>query len=607
MTFKKRRKIDPLNPLVTLVLGVAISVFGGWNAFERIHGRHQQNVVNAASHFYNETASQFSRIEREITVLAAFISKSGVPSPTQFHEVYNLTHDIVSESSIRAIGFAPLVETSKLPLIEERVRAQNDEYRDAGYGPLNVISSREADLVAPIILLEPPHRRKGSFGFDILTLGASRDSIDKMFENSAILTQGPTQIQQDRELDNDRLSILLYAPVSFDPALSEEWSRGIVATPVTPEFILQMVAEKHSLHGCRMEMVLEGAENSPISMTVAPQKDAEKQYWKTTHSAKPISLNLGNENIRLSLSHEIGVTALEIGVTAGVFGLLFSLSALAAAYFHRLRHEQHIIASKLARHEDQLRESERAIAQSQKQEAMGKLVGGVAHDFNNILAVILSNAEVIKTYPVSSDVEKIADEIIQSSMKGATLTRQLLSFGRRAYLSPKAEDVTEILTEAQSLFARVLPSSIAVELSLEKNLSQIHVDRNQLENALLNLAVNSRDAMPNGGTIHIKASNKTVPAGKPSSLGSTPPPGRYVVIELTDSGEGMSPETLSKASDPFFTTKDVADGAGLGLSMVNGFARQSGGTTQIDSALGKGTTVCVYVPVEQEAREGNLT
>lgn len=597
MTSADNRKTTSIHPLVAIVLGVWLSIAVGWYVSDRIHFQHEQTIAGEAGHYYSQVASQLSQIEHEITIIAAFISKGGVPSPDQFHSFYTLTRELSDINLARAIGFAPIITRDGLPLLKDRQERLRDDYTQSGYTSFTNFPSHEGDISAPIILLEPPQSRNGAYGFDLLNDQAAYAKMEEAFQQQSIYARGPASLQEDRAQAHDRLSVVLYAPVTFDVSVNSEWERGIVAAPITPGAALQSIASQYGLQDGKMTMVLEGAEDIPIQVKTSPQDTFKTQYFKSTHYSKPVSLLLGDKKVTLSLSSEVGVVAADIAAIAGSVGLILCLTALSAAYLQRLRVEQNLIKTELLRQEVQLRESERSIAHSQKQEALGKLVGGVAHDFNNILAVILSNAEVILTYPVSKEVQSITNEIIKSSLKGASLTRHLLSFGRRAHLSPKSESTREILMEQQSVFRRVLPANIAVELSVENKIPNIHVDRNQLESALLNLALNSREAMPTGGIIHLSAKSSTIADDEANETGDGPPAGEFVLIEFEDTGHGMSNETLSKVFDPFFTTKDVGQGTGLGLSMVKGFARQSGGAAQISSAQGTGTTVHLYLPV----------
>jgi signal transduction histidine kinase len=247
--------------------------------------------------------------------------------------------------------------------------------------------------------------------------------------------------------------------------------------------------------------------------------------------------------------------------------------------------------------EERTREREMAMAQvheMQKLESLGQLTGGVAHDFNNVLMAILGNLDLLSR-TVSGDqmARRLVDGAIQAAERGATLTKRMLAFARRQELRPETVDVTKLLNGMGEMLRRSLGPTIEIAMDFESNLALIRVDPNQLELAVLNLALNARDAMLKGGRLHIGAYNRTVEAGNPQQLEG----GRYVAVVVTDSGCGMDEMTLRRAAEPFFTTKGVGKGTGLGLPMVYGLAAQSGGSARISSQLGVGTTVELSLPV----------
>jgi signal transduction histidine kinase/CheY-like chemotaxis protein len=236
------------------------------------------------------------------------------------------------------------------------------------------------------------------------------------------------------------------------------------------------------------------------------------------------------------------------------------------------------------------------LSQSQKMEAMGQLTGGVAHDFNNLLTVILGNAEhLAERLAAHKELHKIADDIATAAERGSDLTRSLLAFARKQPLMPKDIDIGEKVLGMEQLLRRTLGEHIECEFRLDNGLWLASVDPGQLASALLNLVLNARDAMPSGGKLTVEVRN--------TSLGETDVdvngdarPGDYVMVAVTDTGSGMSPEVAGRAFEPFFTTKEVGKGTGLGLSMVYGFAQQSGGAMQIRSEPERGTAVRLFFP-----------
>ena len=235
---------------------------------------------------------------------------------------------------------------------------------------------------------------------------------------------------------------------------------------------------------------------------------------------------------------------------------------------------------------------EAQLAQAQRIESLGQLTGGIAHDFNNLLTSILLNADVLAGV-LDDKLRPLAEAVRTAAERGADLTRRLLAFGRRQMLEPRPTDLRELLTGMEALMRRTIGEHIRIEFRNAADLWFATVDPSQLEHAVLNLALNARDAMPDGGRLTIETANCVFDADQ-ASLEIKP--GQYVMIAVGDTGVGMAPDALARAFEPFFTTKDVGKGTGLGLSMVYGFVKQSGGHARIQSEPGNGTVVRLYVP-----------
>ena len=243
------------------------------------------------------------------------------------------------------------------------------------------------------------------------------------------------------------------------------------------------------------------------------------------------------------------------------------------------------------------RAAEEQLRQAQKMEAVGQLTGGVAHDLNNLLTVILGNLELIEERQIEDPkVRSSLAAAIKASTRGAKLIDQLLSFSRRAVLTPEILDINQAVRGMEDILRRSLPETIQIDVALADDIWRARLDRNQLENALLNLALNARDAMPDGGRLTFESSNIWVDAVRAAELKFDSEPGPYVLVAVTDTGTGMTQEVMSRAFEPFFTTKGVGKGTGLGLSMIYGFMKQSGGSARIESKPGAGTSVRLYFP-----------
>jgi PAS domain S-box-containing protein len=236
--------------------------------------------------------------------------------------------------------------------------------------------------------------------------------------------------------------------------------------------------------------------------------------------------------------------------------------------------------------EEELEETRAALAQAQKLQALGELAGGVAHDFNNLMTVIVGAADFLRRRPTLKDDKRqqYVDAIYETGMRATKLTDQLLSFGRRQPLQREVVDTNSLIDAISDLLRRTLGSRITIELQFAEDVGRVEVDPTQLETAILNAAINARDAMPAGGKLIVSTSVERIEAGK------------FVRIDITDTGLGMPQRVLERAFDPFFTTKEVGQGTGLGLSQIHGFAAQAGGQAELASAEGVGTTVSIFLP-----------
>ncbi len=245
------------------------------------------------------------------------------------------------------------------------------------------------------------------------------------------------------------------------------------------------------------------------------------------------------------------------------------------------------------------KEMERQLQQSQKPRAVGQLTGGIAHDFNNLLQVIIGNIELIaEEAPPGSRVADQAKIAKTAADRGAGLIRRLMAFSRQQALQPQAFDLNHMVSETGELLRRLLGEDIEIRAALGSQQSPVYLDRAQAEAAFVNIAINARDAMPNGGTLFIETIEVTRSSEESDQLEIGP--GCYVVLSITDTGSGMAPEVLARVFEPFFTTKDIGKGTGLGLSMIYGFVKQSGGDVKIYSEPGIGTAVKLYLPTARD-------
>ncbi|MFP3547337.1 PAS domain S-box protein [Rhizobium sp. SIMBA_035] len=252
--------------------------------------------------------------------------------------------------------------------------------------------------------------------------------------------------------------------------------------------------------------------------------------------------------------------------------------------------------AKITRDISDKRAAQEAMVQAHKLEAVGQLTGGLAHDFNNLLTAILGSLEIARKRAVRPDVLDLIENAIQGAQRGATLTQRLLAFARRQELKIDSLRVSDVVGGMADLMRRTIGPEVVINTAFPADLPLVLTDANQLESALLNLVVNARDAMPGGGEITISAERRNVTTGSANALAT----GDYVCLSIADQGEGMDAETLANATQPFFTTKGVGKGTGLGLAMVQGLMAQSGGQLELKSTPGVGTTAELWLPVSGE-------
>ena len=289
-------------------------------------------------------------------------------------------------------------------------------------------------------------------------------------------------------------------------------------------------------------------------------------------------------------------------LVVGVFstGLLGALLMLGTGYTRRIEtvvdqrmHDLEATNRRLQIEVKEREQAEAALHQAQRMEAIGQLTGGVAHDFNNLLTVVSGNAELLLDNAPNDAVLRRASAIVRAAERGKRLTRQLLAFSRRQTLRPEPVDLRQRTREIADMLSRSLRTDIEVIVDMPEQLWPVAIDPAEFELALLNIGVNARDAMPEGGRLRVTASNVTYRSGTLESDGLT---GDFVAVILSDTGAGMSPDVLAQAFEPYFTTKEAGLGSGLGLSQVYGFAKQSGGTATINSTRGQGTAVKLLLP-----------
>jgi signal transduction histidine kinase len=295
-----------------------------------------------------------------------------------------------------------------------------------------------------------------------------------------------------------------------------------------------------------------------------------------------------------------GRTLFENGRATRMTGVIVEQTALreAAAVLERDRDELERLVEARTR---ELAEAQTRLAQAQRLEALGQLAGGIAHDFNNVLQAIEAAADLIERKPASENMPRYLRMAREATKRGSAISRRLLSFSRRAELEPEPMEIHRQLDDVAGVLRRTFEEQIRVEVDCPADCPPALADRRQLETALLNIAANAREAMDGAGRLTIAAREETQADAEASVYRAQLRPGRYIRIEISDTGRGMDAETRARAIEPFFSTKPRGQGAGLGLSMARGFADQSGGALRIDSEPGRGATIALWLPVAETA------
>jgi signal transduction histidine kinase/ActR/RegA family two-component response regulator len=316
-----------------------------------------------------------------------------------------------------------------------------------------------------------------------------------------------------------------------------------------------------------------------------------------------IELDALRQRSATAYTQRIVLTVVMIVLTLLAGILAFTVAQKARRYARDMEVANETLRTEMVQRET----AELQLRQAQKMEALGQLTGGVAHDFNNMLAIIVGNLEMLIRKLPEQEVRcaTLANNALGGAMRAAELTKRLLAFSRQQPLQPKSINVNQCVHDVSIMLRRSLGENIEIEAVQGGGLWRAFVDRPQLESALLNLAVNARDAMNGAGKLTIETANAYLDR-KYADAHSEVAPGQYVMVAVTDTGSGMSPEVINRAFDPFFTTKEVGQGTGLGLSQVHGFAKQSHGHVKIYSEVGFGTTIKIYLPRDASSVEEEL-
>jgi two-component system, NtrC family, sensor kinase len=551
--------------IASVVFPAVLFAFASWLSYEHEYAVADDRIDRSLDILHEHTLKVFQTVERAIAevdeVVRGMPDAEIVAEQSRLHERMKRIVDTLPQ--VRAIF---LIDRVGRPLVSSQVAVPpNFDNKERSFFSAHVTGH------AGIYVSEVVAARLTSFGDYFFVLSRRRPSVDGSFtgvvavavlphyfeEFYALLARGPGHLYT--LVRGDGKFLARYPPPrdrlrGLDPssglrvAIAQGWERTIYTIP------------KSQIDAVERRIGYRKLEGFPVYVTAGLETSAIHTEWLSTMA-----------------SH------LVFGLPATL--LLLAIIAVALQRTRRLHDEA-----------ERREAAEVALRGAQRLQAIGTLTGGVAHDFNNLLMIVSGNVQRLRRDLADEKHIRLLDMIMNATNRGESLTRQLLAFSRRQMLTPAVIDLTQRLPELKDMLSRSLRGDITTEVVVPSASCAVKVDPSELELALLNLAVNSRDAMPNGGSLTITA-KPVVLKGKAVEEGLS---GEFVAIRVADSGSGIPADVLPHVFEPFFTTKDVGKGTGLGLSQVYGFAKQSGGTATVTSTVGRGTVITLYLPRSHE-------
>jgi signal transduction histidine kinase/CheY-like chemotaxis protein/integral membrane sensor domain MASE1 len=513
------------------------------------------------------------------------------PAPVSRADFQHLANNLLRRfPTIQAVKWAPRIDLSQRAAFEaaQQIDMPGFEIREIDAAGQRRRAA-ERDRYYPVTYVEPLAGNERIVGFDLFSEAGRKAAVEETIKTERVTATPPIRLVQER---GDQPGILALFAVQ-DGANGP----GVVSVALRMgTFVSGVLAPLSSALRARVVDLGEGkALYSDFSSTSSGASYTEmfafggRLYRVDT---EPTASYLKDHR-----RWQSGAVLIAGVISTGLLGALLLLST---GYARRVENEvddrTRDLESINRRLQLEVKERERAEAalhQAQRMETIGRLTGGIAHDFNNLLTVVSGNAELLHDEASDNRVARRASAIRRAAEQGERLTRQLLAFSRRQTLHPEPVDLRERTREISEMLSRSLREDIEVSVEIPQDVWPVVVDPAEFELALLNLGVNARDAMPSGGRFHVAARNLSFRCGDAGSKGLV---GDFVAVTLSDTGTGMTPEVQARAFEPYFTTKEVGGGSGLGLSQVYGFASQSGGGALIESESGRGTSITLYLP-----------
>ncbi len=588
--------------ILILLVGTLASLLAAWQLANADQERSEARFHSLAQ---SAVTAVDNKMDMQIALLrgaAGLFNASGTVSQEQFRAYVDRLRLERNHPGVLGIGFAAFAPTQVG--IQSAAKASSAQGLDVAWWPAG-----ERDNYSAILRLEPLNRRnRAALGFDMMSEPTRREAMVRAGRNMRSAMSGKVLLVQ--EIDKQKQpGFLIYTPLARKS--QDGGFRGWVYSPLRGFDLFGSLFSGRDFEA--VEIAVFDGEPSPENVlygSPALRENPRHQMFA------PLEVAGRTLTLRIATSPQYDTSApLALSIVVAAAGLLITIlfAGLVAQRERTMgrierqvdeRTRQLRDANRQVRSEAEARSAAEAqLHQIQKMESIGQLTGGIAHDFNNMLAVVIGNLDLAQRTPDDPKrVQRLIEHARRGAKRAAELTHRLLAFARRQTLIPTYVHAGVLIEDMLEMVRRSIGTSVVLQTDLAADLWTIHVDAAQLESAVLNLAVNARDAMPDGGTLDIRTSNAVrEPTGEPDAAS-----GEFVMICVTDSGEGMSEEVRRRAFEPFFTTKGVGQGTGLGLSQVYGFAQQSGGFMEIQSAEGKGTTVSIALPrnlgvVEQES------
>jgi signal transduction histidine kinase len=608
-------------PITIGIVGMALSVLAFWSAERADEARVRAVLEYRADWRTRDLEARIRLSGNAVESVAIAMSADRMPSVADFRSIAARAHHGVEH--VNSLQWAQRVPRAELPAFEAYARSLGHaDYRVFDVTEeLQPTDLSERPEYFPVLFEERFHGKRRALGLALGKFDGRRIPMEQARDEGGPVATSPVRpIGQQSGVLVYLLFWPVYDGIDIPPTVEERRARlrGYALGNYDLAAVLTAaIADTPGLISTLQFAVGRGHQHDTEAAALAhysPETRRVELGPEPAGASGPLGARLQRDftafNQHWDLTFDYSAEALAELRSPGAYGWLLAgllLTAWSVFYFAREGQRRKAIEAIVRARTEELERAGEQLHQAQKMEAIGNMTGGMAHDFNNLLAVVIGNLDLLQDR-VGRDPEAgaLVESALQASERGAELTRQLLAFARRQPLAPKIVDINELVGGTMRLLDRVLEENIEVVLVTAPDAWPVVIDPAQLGTAIANLANNARDAMPGGGKLTIETKNTHLDsdyaAANPEVV-----PGDYVLLEVSDTGTGMSPEILDQVFEPFFTTKEAGRGTGLGLSMVFGFVKQSQGHIKIYSELGHGTVLRIYLPRAEPAVEAGDT